>query len=173
TGTAVPGAVRAALAEHLPAYMVPTAVVVMDSLPLTVNGKLDTRALPAPEYQDGDRYRAPDNAIEEILADIYAQVLGLERVGIDEPFFDLGGDSILAMQVVARARSAGVTCRPRDIFVEQTVAALARIAGVTDGMTVADHDSTGEVTPTPIMHWLHSVDGPTDHFNQTVLLAAP
>ncbi len=173
TGTAVPGAVRAALAEHLPAYMVPAAVVAMDSLPLTVNGKLDTRALPAPEYQDGDRYRAPDNAIEEILADIYAQVLGLERVGIDEPFFDLGGDSILAMQVVARARAAGVMCRPRDIFVEQTVAALARIAGVTDDKTVAADDGTGEVMPTPIMHWLHSVDGPTDHFNQTVLLQAP
>ena len=133
TGTADPAEMRAALAERLPAYMVPAAVVVLEALPLTVNGKLDTRALPAPEYQDVDRYRAPANAVEEILAGIYAQVLGLERVGVDDSFFDLGGDSILSMQVVARARAAGVLCRPRDIFVEQTVARLARVAGVADG----------------------------------------
>ena len=133
TGTADPAAARAALAERLPAYMVPAAVVAIDALPLTVNGKLDTRALPAPEYQDGDQYRAPADAVEEILAGIYAQVLGLERVGVDESFFELGGDSILSMQVVARARAAGLVCRPRDIFVEQTVARLARVAGVVDG----------------------------------------
>ncbi|WP_156764542.1 non-ribosomal peptide synthetase, partial [Mycobacterium sp. E3247] len=107
TGTADPAGVRAALAERLPAYMIPAAVVVLDALPLTPNGKLDTRALPAPEYSDADRYRAPDNAVEEILAGIYAQVLGLDRVGVDDSFFDLGGDSISSMQVVTRARAAG------------------------------------------------------------------
>ena len=173
TGTADPGLIRAALATRLPAYMVPAAVVAMDSMPLTVNGKLDTGGLPAPEYQDADRYRAPDNAIEEILAGIYAEVLGLDRVGIEEPFFDLGGDSILAMQVVARARAAGVTCRPRDIFVEQTVAGVARVAGVTDGAAIDEDDGVGDVMATPITEWLHSVDGPVDQFNQTVLLQAP
>ncbi len=101
TGTADPARVRSALAERLPAYMVPAAVVVLPALPLTVNGKLDTRALPAPDYQDVDRYRAPASAIEEIVAGIYAQVLGLERVGVDESFFDLGGDSMSAMRVIA------------------------------------------------------------------------
>ena len=173
TGAADPAGVRAALAERLPAYMVPAAVVVMDALPLTVNGKLDTRALPAPEYQDADRYRAPASPIEEILAGIYARVLGLERVGVDDSFFELGGDSILSMQVVARARAAGVLCRPRDIFVEQTVAGLARVAGVADGAGGPVDEGVGPVVATPIMCWLHGVEGPVDQFNQTVLVQAP
>ncbi|WP_264993241.1 condensation domain-containing protein, partial [Mycobacterium montefiorense] len=174
---AVPGfvdvyGVRARLAERLPAYMVPAAVVVVAALPLTVNGKLDTRALPAPEYRDVD-YRAPSNAIEEILVAIYAQVLGLDRVGIDDSFFDLGGDSILSMRVVARARAAGVLCRPRDIFVEQTVAGLARVATVATGDDDAVDEGIGSVVATPIMRWLHGVDGPIDQFNQTMVVQAP
>ena len=145
-----------------------------EALPLTVNGKLDTRALPAPEYQDADHYRAPADAVEEILAGIYAQVLGLERVGVDDSFFDLGGDSILSMQVVARARAAGVLCRPRDIFVEQTVARLARVAGRRRWCRPAAVDEgIGPVVATPIMRWLQSVDGPVDQFNQTVVVQAP
>ena len=173
TGAVDPAGMRAALAERLPAYMVPAAVVVMAALPLTVNGKLDTRALPAPEYREADRYRAPTDAIEEILAGIYAQVLGLERVGVDDSFFELGGDSILSMQVVARARAAGVLCRPRDIFVEQTVAGLARVAGVAGGAGGPVDEGVGPVVATPIMCWLAGVEGPVDEFNQTVLVQAP
>ncbi|OBF01958.1 non-ribosomal peptide synthetase, partial [Mycobacterium sp. ACS4054] len=173
TGTAEPADVRAALTERLPGYMVPAAVVVLDALPTTINGKLDTRALPAPDYQAGDQYRAPTDAIEEILAGIYAQVLRLDRVGVDDSFFDLGGDSISSMQVVARARAAGVMCRPRDIFVEQTVARLARVAHITGGPGDVVDEGIGPVTPTPIMHWLHEIDGPIDQFNQTMVLLAP
>ncbi|OBG17975.1 hypothetical protein A5765_05100 [Mycolicibacterium celeriflavum] len=173
TGTADPAAIRDALAERLPAYMVPTAVVALDDLPLTVNGKLDKRALPTPEYQARDHYRAPANPVEQILADIYAQVLGLDRVGVDESFFELGGDSILSMQITARARAAGVLCRPRDVFVEQTVARLAGVAEIADTLTAVTDEGVGEVTPTPIMRWLHDVDGPVDQFNQTMVLQAP
>ena len=173
TGSADPGELRAALAERLPAYMVPAAIVVIDALPLTVNGKLDTRALPAPEYTDGHRYRAPGNRVEEVLAGIYAQVLGVERVGVDDSFFELGGDSILSMQVVARARAAGVLCRPRDVFVEQTVSGLARVAGVADGAVGVVDEGVGPVVATPIMCSLAGAAGSVKQFNQTVLVQAP
>ncbi|WP_139802005.1 non-ribosomal peptide synthetase, partial [Mycobacterium angelicum] len=104
TGAVDAAALRAKLADRLPHFMIPAAVVGMAELPLTVNGKLDVRALPAPEYGDLRRYREPANAVEEALAGIFAQVLGLAQVGVEESFFDLGGDSISSMQVVARAR---------------------------------------------------------------------
>ena len=173
TGTAHPAKARSAMGERLPAYMVPAAVVALERLPLTVNGKLDTRALPAPEYTDVDRYRAPSSAIEEILAGIYAQVLGLERVGVDDSFFELGGDSILSMQVVARARAAGVICRPRDIFVEQSVAGVARVARVTGADGDSSDDGVGRVLSTPIISWLADVDGPVGQFCQMARVSAP
>src|SRR5208337_1953787 len=126
TGTADPATVRTALAERLPAYMVPAAVVVVAALPLTPNGKLDTCALPAPEYTDANRYRAPISLTEEILAGIYAQVLGVERVGVDDSFFDLGGDSLSAMRLVAAVNTgldAGLAVR--TVFEAPTIRRLA------------------------------------------------
>ncbi len=173
TGPVDPTEIRAALTERLPGHMVPAAVVALDAMPLTPNGKLDTRALPAPTYQDVDHYRAPGNAVEEILADIYAEVLGLERVGVDDSFFELGGDSILSMQVVARARAAGLLCRPRDIFVEQSVARLALVVGVVDGEAGPIDEGVGPLVATPIMRWLEDIDAPVEEFNQTVVVLAP
>ncbi|WP_263996983.1 thioesterase domain-containing protein, partial [Mycobacterium intracellulare] len=129
-GAVDPADVRARLGQRLPAYMVPAAVVVIDALPLTVNGKLDTRALPAPEYCEGDRYRAPVTPTEEIVAGIYAQVLGLERVGVDDSFFDLGGDSLSAMRVIAainKSLDAGLAVR--TLFHAPSVRSLSRELG--------------------------------------------
>ena len=134
TGTADPAEIRAALAERLPAYMVPAAVVVIEALPLTPNGKLDRRALPAPEYKDGERYRAPATPVEEILAGIYAQVLGLERVGVDDSFFDLGGDSMSAMRVIAKINSAfDARLAVRTVFEAPSVRSLSQELGSMPG----------------------------------------
>src|SRR5262249_14016554 len=114
-----------ALGERLPTYMVPAAVVVLDALPLTVNGKLDVRALPAPEYTAG-QYRAPGNPVEEALAAVYAEVLGVERVGVDDSFFDLGGDSISAMRLIAAINTnLNAALVVRSVFEAPTVAQLA------------------------------------------------
>ena len=155
TGTVDPAAARAALGERLPAYMIPAAVVVIDALPLTPNDKLDTRALPAPEYTGCDRYRAPADAVEEILAGIYAQVLGLDRVGVDDSFFDLGGDSLAAMRLVAAINTgldAGVGVRA--VFEAPTVAQLApRIGGQAGGLprlVAVERPAVGAVVVCPV-----------------------
>ena len=125
-GTVDVAGIRARLAERLPAYMIPAAVLVLDTLPLTVNGKLDTRALPAPEYKGPTAFRGPSTPTEEILAGIYAQVLGLERVGVDDSFFDLGGDSLLATRVIAVVNKAlDIDLAVRTVFDAPSVAQLA------------------------------------------------
>ncbi|WP_156763299.1 condensation domain-containing protein, partial [Mycobacterium scrofulaceum] len=125
TGTADPTTLRTALAQRLPGYMIPTAIVTLPTLPTTVNGKLDTRALPAPEYA-ASGYRAPTNPTEEILAGIYAQVLGVDRVGIDQSFFDLGGDSISAMRLIAAVNTdLDEYLSVRAVFEAPTIAQLA------------------------------------------------
>ncbi|HEX8271798.1 MAG TPA: amino acid adenylation domain-containing protein, partial [Longimicrobiaceae bacterium] len=120
-------ALRAHLAERLPEYMVPAAFVHMDALPVNPNGKLDRRALPAPDLAPtGERYEAPRTPAEEVLAGIWAEVLGVERVGVEDGFFDLGGHSLLATRVVSRVRQVfGVEVPLRALFEGPTVAELA------------------------------------------------
>ena len=176
TGAADPAGMRSALAERLPAYMVPAAVVVLAALPLTPNGKLDKRALPAPEYQDVDRYRAPASAVEEILAGIYAQVLGVERVGVDDSFFDLGGDSLSAMRVIAAVNTgldAGLAVRA--VFEAPTVAQLApRIGGVAGRLEPLVAGERPAVVPLSFaqsrLWFLDQLQGPSPVYNMAVAL---
>ena len=143
---------------------------------MTVNGKLDTRALPAPEYRDVERYRAPANAVEEVLAGIYAQVLGVERVGVDDSFFDLGGDSISAMRVIAAVNTgldAGVSVR--TLFEAPTVARLAprigRDAGRRDPVVAVERPAVVPLSFAQSRLWfLDQLQGPSPVYNMAVAL---
>ncbi|HEY4587776.1 MAG TPA: amino acid adenylation domain-containing protein, partial [Thermoanaerobaculia bacterium] len=126
-GDAAPETLRAGLRDRLPDYMVPAAFVVLAAFPLIANGKVDRRALPAPEHQRAEgTYLAPRTPVEEVLAGLWAELLGLERAGADDDFFDLGGHSLLATRVKSRLRGAfGVELSLRELFENPTVAGLA------------------------------------------------
>ena len=169
-------ALRGHLARLLPDYMVPSAFVVLDRLPLTANGKLDRRALPAPERPGVAAGRGPRTPQEEILCGLFAEVLGVARVGIDDNFFALGGDSIISIQLVSRARKAGLVITPRAVFQHQTVAALAEVAVAVESgarTTPSSDIAIGALPLTPIMGWLLESGGPLDRFSQAMLLQTP
>ncbi|WP_248784762.1 condensation domain-containing protein, partial [Allokutzneria albata] len=160
---------RAFLGERLPEYMVPSAVVVLDEIPLTPNGKTDRDALPDPVFEPVSS-RAAETRAEEVLCGLFAEVLGLAEVGADDGFFDLGGDSISSIQLVSRARAAGIVFTPRDVFVQKTVAGIAAVATSTVDL-VAD-EGIGEFPVTPIVEWLLTTDE-VDTFSQEVLIGLP
>ena len=145
-------ALRAHVGRSLPDYMVPAAFVVLDRLPLTANGKLDREALPAPDITPTSPWRAPRTPQEELLCGLFAEVLGVERVGIDDNFFALGGDSIMSIQLVSRARQSGLVLTPRAVFEHQTVAALAAAATLLE-----------EAPPDPAGHRHRCIAGDADH----------
>src|SRR6201987_5209274 len=157
-------ALRAHLGSRLPDYMVPAAIVELDRLPLTANGKLDRSALPAPSVR-GRGIRLARTPQEEMLCGLFAEVLGVERVGIEDNFFALGGDSIVSIQLVSRARKAGLVITPRGVFQHQTVAGLAAVATAVEATSAAVPDvATGAVVASPIMRWLLERGGPIEGF---------
>ncbi|MFJ3925912.1 amino acid adenylation domain-containing protein, partial [Streptomyces sp. NPDC090022] len=173
--TDTPG-LRAHLSGSLPDYMVPAVFVPLERLPLTPGGKVDRRALPAPDPEagrPGTEYTAPRDATEEILATIWAEVLGVPKVGIHDNFFDLGGDSILSIQVVSRARQAGLHLTSKLLFLHQSVAALAGAAGApaAPAAAAAPGEVGGTADLTPIQRWFlaeHTVN--PDHYAMSVQL---
>jgi nonribosomal peptide synthetase CepB len=142
--------------QRLPASMVPSAFVPLECLPLTVNGKVDRRALPAPDFAGKVSGREPRTESEALLCGLFAEVLGLERVGVTDSFFELGGDSISSMQLASRARRAGLVVTPRQVFEEKTPERLATVVRPADdaGLAAVEDVGTGEVPWTPVMREL-------------------
>ncbi|MDR3080816.1 MAG: amino acid adenylation domain-containing protein, partial [Streptomyces sp.] len=150
--------------------------VALDALPLTINGKLDRKALPAPDYSAQSSGRIPATPRERLLCDLFAQTLGVDSVGADDGFFDLGGDSILSIQLIGRARAAGLTLSVRDVFEHQTPALLAESAAEAPA---ADRPAAGKVSPwgaapaTAMMRWFAELGSDAGQFNQSIVLTTP
>jgi amino acid adenylation domain-containing protein/non-ribosomal peptide synthase protein (TIGR01720 family) len=169
----VPAELRAQLAAQLPEYMVPAAIAVLDALPLNPNGKVDRQALPLIDAQaGGDRHEPPEGPVEQALATLWAELLGVPRVGRHDNFFDLGGDSILSLQIVARMRGLGWTLTPRQVFERQTPALLAPLAQAEVARAARPaQEPSGEVPLLPIQHDFFALDMPNrHHWNQSLLL---
>ncbi|MFJ3451672.1 non-ribosomal peptide synthase/polyketide synthase, partial [Pseudomonas sichuanensis] len=163
---------RSRLKAVLPEYMVPAQLVFLDALPLTPNGKLDRKALPAPQASLAQAYVAPRSVLEQRLAAIWQEVLKREQVGLTDNFFELGGDSIVSMQVVSRARQAGIRFTPKELFQHQTVQGLAGVARLEEGAAQIDQGPVeGELTLLPIhQHFFATAIPERHHWNQSVLL---
>ncbi|MFD4825019.1 amino acid adenylation domain-containing protein [Streptomyces rubiginosohelvolus] len=160
------------IARRLPDHMVPTALITLDALPLTPSGKLDRAALPAPDLAATATAVAPRGIREAVLTTLFAELLGIPEAGAEDSFFALGGDSILSIQLVARARKAGMTLTPRDVFEYKTPAALARAAATAGPTAVPRLDPAGRAPLTPIMRWALQ-QGPIDGLHQYAHLVTP
>jgi amino acid adenylation domain-containing protein/non-ribosomal peptide synthase protein (TIGR01720 family) len=166
------------LSQQLPNYMVPSAFVLLVALPMTANRKVDYRALPIPDRSQRaeDRFVAPrtPTPTEARLVAIWSEILRLEQVGIHDNYFELGGDSILSIQLISRANQAGIQIAPKQLFKYQTIAELAAVAGLTRSVTATQGLVTGSVPLTPIQQWLFAQKLPDpDYFNQSAVLEVP
>ncbi|MEV0688453.1 condensation domain-containing protein, partial [Nocardia sp. NPDC050378] len=159
---------------RLPEHMVPASLVVLERLPLMVNGKLDRRALPAPDLRTATTGRKPSTQEEEVLAELFADVLGLGSVGVDDSFFELGGDSIISIQLVSQAARRGLRITAKDVLVHKTVGGLARVARDNRADPVdRPREPLTRSKLTPVMFWLAEKSLLTDDFNQAMVVNLP
>ncbi|TQF01225.1 amino acid adenylation domain-containing protein [Kitasatospora acidiphila] len=174
TGVVAPAELRDYLRSRLPHYLVPAIVMPLAALPLTTNGKLDHCALPAPDFTMVTTDRRPQTEREQLLAGLFSELLKLPEVGLDDGFFELGGDSISSIQLVSRARQAGLILSPRDVFTHQTVARLAEAAQAQESAVMEEAEAAlGDLPATPIMHELRKLGGSPDSFHQAMLVTLP
>ncbi|BAY23348.1 amino acid adenylation domain protein [Calothrix sp. NIES-2100] len=165
---------RSFLKNNLPDYMVPSVFITLNTLPFLPNGKLDRKALPAPDTARPDLeaiFATPRTPVEETLVQIWSEVLRLENVGINDNFFELGGDSILSLQAIAKANQAGLQLTPKQIFEYQTIGDLALVAGTSKKNADEQGIVTGSLNLTPIQHWFFEQELlDSHHWNQAVML---
>ncbi|MFB5566016.1 amino acid adenylation domain-containing protein [Bacillus cereus] len=163
---------REYLKVKLPSYMVPSGFVAMEAIPLTANGKVDREALPMPEEkQINSECVGPRNSNEQILTTIWKRVLGVKKVGIYDNFFEIGGDSILSIQIISQASQVGLKLTPKQMFECPTIAELAQVAIETQGVQAEQGIVIGDVPLTPIQCWFFEQEHPhTEHWNQSMLL---
>ena len=161
------------LRQRLPAYMVPSWVMIIEEMPLTATGKVDRRRLPAPHEIGSYASRAvepPRTETEAVLAEIWGQVLKRENIGVNDNFFDLGGDSILSIQITARANQAGLRLTTQQIFLHQTIAELAAVTGTVEAVSAEQSPVTGEIPLTPVQRWFFDTHkNEPYHYNQSAL----
>ncbi|MEM7065138.1 MAG: condensation domain-containing protein [Cyanobacteria bacterium P01_B01_bin.77] len=166
-------ALRDRLKAKLPNYMVPAVIMPLAQMPRTANGKVDTKALPEPQLVGtmAGEFAAPRTPAEQILTQIWSEVLQLDTVGIHDNFFELGGDSILSIQIVSQAREAGLRLAPNQLFDHPTVAELAAAVNLTPAVMATQDLVTGEVSLTPIQHWFfeQEMEMP-QHWHQAMLV---
>ncbi|MBX7223432.1 MAG: amino acid adenylation domain-containing protein, partial [Blastocatellia bacterium] len=169
-----PSSVLAWLRERLPEYMLPAALVVLEEMPLLPNGKLNRKALPEPVFSTGEVGTAPGistSQVEATLVEIWKKVLRVADISVNDNFFGLGGDSIMSLQIVARATQAGLGLSPKDIFQHQTIAELARVTTLLVGFQSEQGMVAGAVPLTPIQHWFFEQDlQAPHHWNQSFLI---
>ncbi|PEW84327.1 non-ribosomal peptide synthetase [Bacillus cereus] len=163
---------REYLKAKLPSYMVPSGFVTMEAIPLTANGKVDCEALPMPEEnQINIECVVPRNSNEKILVTIWKQALGVKKVGIYDNFFEIGGDSILSIQIISQASQVGLKLTPKQMFECPTISELAQVAIETQGVEAEQGIVTGDVPLTPIQYWFFEQEHPrSEHWNQSMLL---
>uniref|UniRef100_UPI0026373661 non-ribosomal peptide synthetase n=1 Tax=uncultured Aquimarina sp. TaxID=575652 RepID=UPI0026373661 len=169
------------LSKELPEYMIPSTFVKMEAFPMTVNGKLDKRALPEPTLDSLETYVAPTSELEKALCEIWESVLAVERIGITDHFFRIGGDSILSIQVSGRIRDLGYSCQVKDLFEYTTIEQLSVYLETATSLTAIEREEgtlKGSFSYLPVQQWFfdqvvtNTFKSP-DHFNQSFMIRVP